>query len=280
MFIRHLVAAAVVTASAGAVLTATSAQAAAPATTLGTVTLTPSSGLDVTAPAVHVPTGCPTTADGFNAIISGPGKFADGFLIITTTSANFSTTSGFNSAFRLTMKDAATDLNTTLQAGDYPLVVNCVDSFSGDVKGSFDATMTFSDSTHWHQSDAAPPTTTVTTTTSMPPTSTTTTPSTTTPSTTTPTTTTPTTSPSDTTLTTTTSTTEISTTTPSGSSETLGVGITSTDAPPPASGTSATPGRLGQTGGPIGLIFVVGLVLLAAGLALIIVTRRPRTELE
>jgi hypothetical protein len=131
------------------------AQGAPPAGTVGTLTMTPASGSDVLVPKVHTSAGCPTTADGYWAYVKGPGKFSDpvatkhpeGYLITSTTSVNMSTTAGFDVQLAVSMKDAATDLGTTLVAGEYDVTVSCVDIFAQTVKGTFTMAMYFTSPT-------------------------------------------------------------------------------------------------------------------------------------
>lgn len=149
-------------AAAGVAIAAPSAYAAPTPGTLGTATLNPATGLDVTAPQAITSAGCPTTADGYNAYISGPGKFSTPFLIVNTQSVNFSTTAGFPVQYRLSMADAAKDLATTLVAGEYDLTINCVDTFTLAVRGTFTTAMYFTDPTHYQSTDPNAPVTTST----------------------------------------------------------------------------------------------------------------------
>jgi hypothetical protein len=144
------------------VLGATAANAAPPAGTLGTLTNNPATGTDVLAPKVHTSAGCPTTSDAYNAVLTGPGAFAPGFLIVPTQSPNFSTTAGFDVQLGVSFKDAATDLGTTIVAGEYDITVNCVDSFLGDVKGTFTGAFYFTSPTAYQSTDPNAPITTST----------------------------------------------------------------------------------------------------------------------
>jgi len=272
---------------------------AAPPGTIGTLTLTPATGFDITAPAVRTSAGCAADSNGYNVVVTGPGPFADGFFIVGTTSANFSTTDPIDSAFSLNMRDAAAQLGTTIVAAEYVVTFNCVDDFIGDVKGTFVGSMYFTSPTAYQTTDPnGPPTSTTSATT----TASTTTASTTATSTTATTTATSTTATPTTVTSTTPPTSSQTTTTTPGSGCELGqIGCVGPDPdgsstttsptniaginPPPNSGGGTqtigmTTGLLGQTGGPVGFIFIGGLILVAVGLALIIAVGRLRKGLE
>jgi hypothetical protein len=248
-------------ASAIALAPASAARAAPPAGTLGTLgtlTMTPATGTDIEDPKVHTSAGCPEDSDAYNMYVFGPGAFASGFLITSTTDAGFSRTAGFDIFFSLTMRDVADELGTTIVAGDYPVVAQCVDSFFGDVKGTFTITMVFTDSTHYVTTDGTPTSTSSTSTT---------------------TTTTTTTTSTSTTTTTASSTTSSTTTTtnPNGPGADIGVVIPTVSTSPSSSGGSSTPsGGLAATGGPIEELLNLGFLLLAAGVTLLITAGRRR----
>lgn len=270
------------------------ANAVPPAGTLGPATLNPDHGLDVSAPQLVTSAGCPSTADGYNVYVTGPGKFATPFLIVNTQSVNFSTTAGFPAQFKESMADAAKDLSTTLVAGEYDLTLNCVDTFTLAAHGTFTTAMYFLDPTHYASTPTgATTTTTATTTTAVTTTTgaTTTTTATTTTGTTTATTTTGTTG-------TTTSTTATTTTAAGGPGEgiSLSIGGTGTGAAGGggagsggvgsgegagggsggSTGTSGG-GRLASTGVDIALPIAVGAVLLAIGVLYLLAARRRRS---
>lgn len=120
--------------------------------TPGTLTFDPASGTDVLAPKAHTSAGCPTDSDAYDAFVKGPGAFGngDGFLIVATQDPGFSTEHGFDVQFGESMKDAATDLGTTLVAGEYVVTVNCIDSFSQLPKASFTGSLIFTSPTDYH----------------------------------------------------------------------------------------------------------------------------------
>ncbi|SNY62229.1 hypothetical protein [Paractinoplanes atraurantiacus] len=116
---------------------------AAAADNLGTLTFDPPTGTDLLAPKVHTPAGCPDTTDGYAAIITGPGAFADGYAITPTRDVNFSTTEGFDVQLGLNFRDVATELGTVVAPGDYQITVNCVDMFKLEPEASFTGRVTF-----------------------------------------------------------------------------------------------------------------------------------------
>lgn len=138
------------------------AAAAPPPGTLGTLTATPATGLDTSAPTATTSAGCPDTANAYNLFVYGPGGFANGLIATTTSSAGFSTTQSFPIAFGLSFKDIATDNQTTVQPGKYTLVANCVDDFTLEVKGTFTQDIWFTDATHYQSTDPSAPTSTST----------------------------------------------------------------------------------------------------------------------
>jgi len=152
-----------VTATAAVLTTGVAAQAAPPAGSLGSLTNTPATGSDLLAPKVHTSAGCATTADAYNAVLTGPGAFAAGYLITATQDPGFSTTAGFDVQLGVSFKDAAADLGTTIAAGEYDLTVNCVDSFSGDVQGTFTGAFYFTSPTAYQSTDPNGSTATTTT---------------------------------------------------------------------------------------------------------------------
>ncbi|MEU6643439.1 hypothetical protein ABZ863_12915 [Saccharomonospora sp. NPDC046836] len=268
-------------AAAGGVLTAslvtvlmieTSGHAEPPTATLGSMTMEPPSGREITAPLVRTATGCTTDSDGYNAFVYGPGGWSGGLLATYGTSdAGFSTTQPFAVNFTKSFVDIAVDNNTVILPGEYTVVANCVDMFTTEVKGTFTTKIWFTDATHYTSTDPNAPTTTTTTTdatstTTTDPTTSTTEPTTTEPTTTEPTTTEPTTTEPTTTTTEpttteptttepTTTTTEPTTTTTDATTTTTDVTTTTTDASTTTTTAETTtttsdpapaPGRLGS----------------------------------
>lgn len=157
------IAAVTLAATAGILTTGAAAQAAPAAGTLGTLTNNPATGSDLLAPKVHTSAGCSSDSDAYNAVLTGPGAFASGYTITPTQSPSFSTTEGFDVQLGSSFKDAAADLGTTIVAGEYDLTVNCVDSFLGDVKGTFTGAFYFTSPTAYQSTDPNAGVTTTTT---------------------------------------------------------------------------------------------------------------------
>lgn len=261
--------------------------AAAPAGTLGGLTFTPSNGSDLTAPVARTSGACPATADSANVLIVGPVGAADPifpddnpYVVVTTTKASFSTSNPFDLPFRVNLKDAAADRGKTVQAGEYDVTARCVKGLTQEVLGTFTGALSFTSPTAYQTADTGTPETTGPVVTTTPPTSTsvpttTTTPPGVTPSESAPDTSTP--APSVSAVPTTTSAPSESApppTTTTNGGDLGGAGLSSGS----ASGlsTPTTTGALAHTGGPIGLIFLVGLFVLIAGLALVLALQRRK----
>ena len=152
---RIAVASLATAATAAAVLgvTAGAAQAAPPAGTLGSLTNNPATGTDLTAPKVHTSAGCAADSDSYRAVLSGPGAFAPGVQVTQPQSVNFSTTDPFDVQVENSFKDVATDLGTTIVAGEYDLTVYCLDAFTQDVKGTFTGAFYFTSATAYQSTD-------------------------------------------------------------------------------------------------------------------------------
>ena len=161
--LRRMGVSAVALVSLGAVLLgSTAATAAPPAGTLGSLTNIPATGSDLIAPKVHTSAGCDPAADQYNLFVTGPGAFATaggglGYLQVSS-AVNLSTTAGFDVQFGVSMKDAAADLGTSLVAGEYDLRLECVDSFSGQVFGTFTGALYFTSPTAYQSTDPNGPT--------------------------------------------------------------------------------------------------------------------------
>ncbi|MGH3669786.1 MAG: hypothetical protein ACRDSH_04010, partial [Pseudonocardiaceae bacterium] len=184
------------------------------------------------------------------------------FPIVTTTKASFSTIDDFELPFGLTLKDAATDRGTTLLAGEYDLTAQCVKGLTQESFGTFTGAIYFTDPTTYQANDPAGGTPTPT-----PGTSSTTTSS-------------ATTAPSET------STTEPTDTTAPATSTTIPETTSDSDTTTWAAGgggggvnpsVDQNGGALARTGSPIGLIFLLGLTLLAGGLVLVLIFQRKRS---
>jgi hypothetical protein len=134
----------------------------ASAGTLGTLTIQPATGQDTSAPIVRTSAGCAADSDAYYAFVFGPGGFSGGLIATPTTDVNFSTTAGFPVQLGLSFKDIALDNSTTVQPGEYDIVVSCVDSFAQEVKGTFDTSIWFTTATAYQNTDPAAPITTST----------------------------------------------------------------------------------------------------------------------
>ncbi|MEU6643436.1 Ig-like domain-containing protein [Saccharomonospora sp. NPDC046836] len=149
-------------AAAAAIGSAGIAAAEPPAQTLGPLTISPATGIDISAPVAQTSAGCPDTSDAYNMFVYGPGGWTNGLIATTTSSAGFSTTQGFPIAFGLSFKDIATDNQTTIEPGQYTIVANCVDAFSQEVLGTFTQNIWFTSPTQYTSTDPDAPITTST----------------------------------------------------------------------------------------------------------------------
>ncbi|WP_436523350.1 Ig-like domain-containing protein [Actinoplanes sp. HUAS TT8] len=141
------------------------AQAAPPAGSFGTLTATPATGADITVPKVRTSAGCGTTgADSYWGYLFGPGKFTGGVQVVTPKDTNFSATAPFDIQVDNSFKDVATDQGTTIVAGEYDLVITCVDSFEQHEYGTFTTAFYFTSPTAYTTTDpnsSSPSTTTI-----------------------------------------------------------------------------------------------------------------------
>ncbi|WP_051385398.1 Ig-like domain-containing protein [Actinokineospora inagensis] len=129
------------------------ALADAPAGTLGTLTVSKHTGLDVEAPTFTTSAGCSTNSDGYSLFVYGPGGFANGLVGTPVTDFGFSTSGGFPVVQGQSFKDIALDNSTTIAVGKYTIVVNCVDQFAAETKGTFTRDLWFTSATAWQDTD-------------------------------------------------------------------------------------------------------------------------------
>ncbi|WAL68363.1 hypothetical protein ORV05_11525 [Amycolatopsis cynarae] len=248
----------------------TAAEAAVPAATLGGLAISQPTGVDVSAPVYATSAACPDSADGYNLFVYGPGGFADGLIATTTTDVGLSHESGFPIQQGLSFADIALDHQTTVVAGRYDVVANCVDSFAQQVVGTFTTVVWFTDPTHYQATDPAggnttTPAATPGTTTTAPAASST-----------------PTSASTATSATTTTSPSASTTETSSAGAATTGTtagspgpsGLTESAAQPVSAGSP----KLASTGTAAGPLAALGLGLLATGIVAVLVTRRGGRE--
>jgi LPXTG-motif cell wall-anchored protein len=231
--------------------------AAAPASVLGSLTLDPATGSDQATPNVTTSGGCPAPADRYQVLVNGPNL--TNYAIRAVAADGFSANSPISTSFGVSMKDAASDQGAwPITAGQYDVTFQCLHGLQATVVGTYTTAMIFTSATEYHTSTPG-----TTTTTSAPATSTA------------PSTTTSATAPSTTTSD---SPTSVNTTSPSTATTSDFAAPTTTSEPD--NGTSVgVPGSLANTGAQIGLLFVGGLILLAAGLALVLWRQRRKKDL-
>jgi Big-like domain-containing protein len=141
----------VVAVTAGAALLL-SGTADADTPNLGTLTVTPATGTDISSVSSQTSGACPSTASAADLRIVGPiGAASPTFLpsspyqITPSSSSQFSTTGPFTQQFGLSLKEAAADstnasTNKTLQPGEYDLTSECL-SRAGSTVATFSGKM-------------------------------------------------------------------------------------------------------------------------------------------
>lgn len=133
---------------------------AEPAPSLGTLRVTPGTGLDTSRSSVSTTStgtakGCPADTANVFATAVGPGGWAGGILVLGTTDQDFSTTDDFTMALGDSWLGIARSNSTTLGVGRYEITLSCVDATTTVVFGSFTGSVWFSDATHFQDSDPA-----------------------------------------------------------------------------------------------------------------------------
>ena len=267
-FARQFVAApvAIAVAAGGSLLLNGAAGAALAPGSLGALTFTPAQGIDTQIITAHTAAGCDSQSNAARMDVTGPvgaatPTFPPGTVITSTQSNTFSNTGSFDIAIGVSLKDAADVLHTTIKPGEYDFTVVCQDRDLLTEFGNFTGSIRFTDATHWNtgaapSSSPAPssssssspsPTPSSSPTVSQEPSSSAS----------------PTPSESQT------------STSPTSTTDNAGGVSPSTDSSGGAD-TSAQTTPLANTGAPVALIFVVGLVILAAGLVLVLVMQRRR----
>jgi LPXTG-motif cell wall-anchored protein len=215
-----------------------------PAGSLGTLTLQPATGTNITAPVAQTSAGCATDSDSYLAKVYGPGGFEPGLLATDgLQTVNFSTSFGFPVQFTKSMADIALDNQTELVAGTYTVEVTCMDAFAQEAKGTFTTKMYFVTATSYQSTPPGGGTSTTTTTTT-------------------------------TTSSTTTTTTTTSSSEPPPSTETT---VTSTpDAPQESVSVTVDTRKLAHTGSPLDFMLLIGIALVLLGSYALYTTRRRR----
>jgi hypothetical protein len=165
LLIRLLSGAVVTTVTAGTALLMNGvANAAPPAGTLGSDTISPSQGADTTPMSSMTSAGCTPDSEAADLTIVGPVG-ADGTAPETATfpssdpfpvttiggaeTGQFSTAGPFTQQFRVTLKAAAQSRGTMIQTGEYDLTTHCMDQFGFTVFGTFTAGIIFDTPTHY-----------------------------------------------------------------------------------------------------------------------------------
>jgi hypothetical protein len=178
-FLTRFVAAPVVVAVAagGSLLLGGSANASPAPGTLGTLTMTPATGLDTTIVDATTSGGCDPTSNAASMEVTGPvgattPVFPPGTTITTTENNTFSTTAPFTVPEDVSLKQAADTLHTTIQPGEYDFTVTCRDIDFGTAFGTFTGAIFFTDATHYNNGATPTPTPIVTPTPTPTPTAT------------------------------------------------------------------------------------------------------------
>ena len=228
----------------------------------GPLTLSPSSGSDEDTPNLTTPAGCPTTADSYDATVTGPNNF-NGF-VVNNSISGISFTGPFTTGFSNSLKAVSQNNGIPIVAGEYDIILECVNGGTGDVFRSWSIAMIFDTPTHYNIGNATSSSASPSADPSSSPSPSADPSSSPSPSADPSPSPSPGPGPSDS-----------ATTTPATTTSDNGAVTTSSD---PSAGTQpvASTGNLARTGAPIALIFIGGLILLAAGLALVVWQKRPR----
>jgi hypothetical protein len=112
---------------------------------VGTLSVTPASGTNLSAINYATSGPCPS-GDSFYTLLFGAGMPDAGEIVTSKTSAGFSTTAPVNSAFQKTPQYYA-DKNASSLSGTYDVVLRCTAGLSNNSLGDFRSTMTFSSPT-------------------------------------------------------------------------------------------------------------------------------------
>ncbi len=239
----------------GSLLLAEAANATQAPGIRGTLTFTPTSALNTEIITAHTSRGCDPQSNAADLEITGPVDSANPTFpprtVVTSTENNtFSTTRGFDIPLGLSLKDSADILHKTIQPGEYHFTVVCQDQAFLTEFSTFTGAISFTDPTHYNSGDPSPPSLSHSPLSHSPSVSRS-----------------PSLSPSPTTS-------HGDTTTPASSASDSAGTRTSSD--PAGMQPVASTGSSVNTGAPIALTFLGGLILLAAGLGLVIWLKRPR----
>lgn len=234
--------------------------------TLGTLTFIPLTGSDTEIIKAHTSAGCDAASSAAKMDVTGPVGSTNPvfppdnpYAIKTAESNDFSNTDPFDIPEANHLKAAADSQGKVLAPGEYDFTVTCVDQDTLKQFGTFTGAIFFTDATHYNTGSTQPPPGSPSPSPMVSP-SVTPTPN---PmSTDSPT---PTLSPTS----------DSATDTPTSTSDAAGA-TTSSDSGSGGAQPVASSGNLANTGAPIALIFLGGLVLLASGLAFVVWMKRPK----
>ncbi len=135
----------------------TLASSASAATSVGSLTFSPATGLS-TSP-INMTTvskapahGCPTGTTNVTGTVNGPGGWVD-IPVLTNSTTGVSTTADFSEPFSDTFAGIAQSNGLTITAGTYNISLICQDSLGINTFGTFDAPIFFTDATHYQSTD-------------------------------------------------------------------------------------------------------------------------------
>jgi hypothetical protein len=135
-------------------MTSASAGARYNGSPVGTLSLTPASGTNLSAINYSSSGPCPS-GDSFYTLLFGAGMPDAGEIVTSKTSAGFSTTAPVNSAFQKTPRYYA-DKNGAALSGTYDVVLRCTSGLSNNSLGDFRSFVTFSSATAYTTSTTPP----------------------------------------------------------------------------------------------------------------------------
>jgi hypothetical protein len=140
---------------------------AASVPSLGTLTLDPASGA-VTSPILLTTVssgagkGCPAGTESVSVVMTGPGGWAPGILVVGNTSSGVSVDSDFGVGLINTISSIAGDNNLDVPVGKYTITLSCQDTFGVQVFGTFSTSLWFTTTTKYQSTDPAAPAPTTT----------------------------------------------------------------------------------------------------------------------
>jgi hypothetical protein len=131
-----------------------------PSVNLGTLALTPATGLDTTRSAITTVTsgadkGCPALTANYTVSVSGPGAWAAGVLAKGSTAIGLGTTRDFTTNLSDTWLGIAQANSLSIEPGKYTLKLRCLDDTNSVEFGFFTGDLWFADATSYLNSDPA-----------------------------------------------------------------------------------------------------------------------------